>query len=122
MARPCMRAFLLVLLPMAVAFLVACASGFEGVGDDDDDQPSVDARITVDAPPGAVDARIVDAPVSTTIDAPISLPDASTGGDGGIGGCTTHAECGTGMCCFGQLMCIPGDPLPLPPPFDCVPS
>ena len=121
MARPCMRAFLLVMLPVSVAFLVACASGFEGASDDDD-QSTVDARINVDAPQSSTDARI-DAQTSTVIDAPVSLPDASTGGDGGIGGgCTTHAECGSGQCCFGGLMCIPGDPLPLPPPFDCLPQ
>lgn len=116
MARHCMRAFLLGLLPMIV---VACASGFEGNGDDD--QSSVDARPQVDAPIGSPDARIIDAPVSTTVDAPVSLPDASLP-DGGAGACTTHAECGAGMCCFGQLMCIPGSPLPLPPPLDCLPS
>jgi hypothetical protein len=113
-----MRAFLLCVLP--VSLLVSCASGFEGVGDDDD-QPSVDARLTVDAPSGTIDARIIDAPVST-IDAPVSLPDASLPSDGGAGACTTHAQCGSGMCCFGMLMCIPGDPLPLPPPFDCLPQ
>ncbi|HUQ04870.1 MAG TPA: hypothetical protein VM261_20350 [Kofleriaceae bacterium] len=119
MARPCMRTFLLGLLPMIV---IGCAAGFEGRGDDDD-QSSVDARPQVDAPIGSTDARIVDAPVSTQIDAPVSLPDAGLpGSDGGVGGCTTHAQCGSGMCCFGQLMCVPGDPLPLPPPFDCLPQ
>jgi hypothetical protein len=39
-----------------------------------------------------------------------------------VGGCTTHAQCGAGSCCFGGLMCVPGDPLPLPPPLDCFPS
>lgn len=122
MARPCMRVYLLGLLTIIAFGLMACASGFEGNGDDDD--PRVDARpSTTDAPPGSVDARVIDAPVSTMIDAPVSLPDSGLPGtDGGIGGCTTHAQCGAGMCCFGQLMCIPGDPLPLPPPFDCVPQ
>lgn len=120
MARPCMRAFLLVLLPMT--FVVAgCASGFEGNGDDE--PPRVDASATVDAPFSSSDARVIDAPVSTMVDAPIGLPDASIGLDGGTTGtCTTHAQCGAGMCCFGGLMCIPGDPLPLPPPLDCLPS
>jgi hypothetical protein len=122
MARLCMRTFLLGLAPMfAVIGLSGCAAGFEGRGDDDDQ--SVDARLTVDAPIGSTDARIIDAPVSTTVDAPVSLPDASLpGSDGGVGGCTTHAQCGAGSCCFGGLMCVPGDPLPLPPPFDCIPS
>jgi hypothetical protein len=120
MARPCMRAFLLGLLPMIAA---ACASGFEGVGDDDDDTPSIDARPNVDSS-STIDARIIDAPVSTMVDAPVSLPDGGIGlPDSGTGGtCTTHAQCGSGMCCFGGLMCIPGDPLPLPPPFDCIPQ
>jgi hypothetical protein len=122
MARPCMSKFLLVALPIFASALLACASGFEGVGDDDDQSNNVDARITVDAPQSSSpDARIIDANTSQTPDAPISLPDAGLpGSDGGIGGtCTTHAECGAGNCCFGGLMCIPGDPLPLPPPFDC---
>ena len=122
MARPCMRAFLLVLLP---SFFVACASGFEGVGDDDDQSNHVDARLTTDAPQtSSPDARIIDANTSQTPDAPVSLPDAGIpGSDGGIGGaCTSHAQCGAGSCCFGGLMCIPGDPLPLPPPFDCLPQ
>ena len=104
-----------------VVAMVACAQGQDTqVGDDDDE---VDAR--VDSPqvidgPLLIDARIIDAP--QLIDAPgltdgLPIPD-----DGTIGTCTTHAECGTGMCCFGMLMCIPGDPLPLPPPFDCLPS
>ncbi|KAB2893268.1 MAG: hypothetical protein F9K40_17320 [Kofleriaceae bacterium] len=121
MARPCMRAFLLVLLPFTAALLLSgCASGFEGNGDDD--PPRVDARATIDAPFSSVDGSLIDAPVSTMVDAPVGFPDASIGLDGGTGGaCTTHAECGSGMCCFGGLMCIAGDPLPLPPPFDCVP-
>jgi hypothetical protein len=124
-----MRAFLLVALPSIIAstLVMACASGFEGVGDDDDDDQSnnVDARLTVDAPQtSSPDARIIDANTSQLPDAPIGLPDAGfPGDDGGIGGaCTTHAECGAGSCCFGGLMCIPGDPLPLPPPFDCLPQ
>ena len=122
MARPCMRAYLLVLLPLT---LLACASGFEGVGDDDDQSNHVDARLTIDAPQtSSPDARIIDANTSQLPDAPIGLPDAGLpGSDGGIGGaCTSHAQCGTGSCCFGGLMCIPGDPLPLPPPFDCLPQ
>ena len=102
MARPCMRAFLLVLLPLTLV-VAGCASGFELFW--------------------SGDARVVDAPVSTMVDAPIGLPDASIGLDGGTtGACTTHAQCGAGMCCFGGLMCVPGDPLPLPPPLDCIPS
>lgn len=107
----------------ALATLVACAAGAEGTGGDDDpidaaridapNNPNADARI--DAPSSPIDARI-DAP-STPIDAPIGLPDGGT-----TGACTTHAECGAGNCCFGMLMCVPGDPLPLPPPFDCLPA
>lgn len=103
-----------------IVAMVACAQGQDTQVDDDDDQ--VDAR--VDAPqvidaPLPTDARIIDAP--QLIDGP-TLPDGLTLPDGPLGGCTTHAECGTGMCCFGMLMCIPGDPLPLPPPFDCLPA
>ncbi len=116
MACSCMHAFLLVLLPVVA---LGCAQGSESSGDDDDDdQPRVDARLTSDGSQ-STDARVIDARV---IDAPVSVPDAASGGDGGIGGCSTHAECGSGNCCFGMLMCIPGDPLPLPPPFDCLPS
>src|SRR5205809_6487485 len=121
MARPCMSKFLLVALPIIASALLACASGFEGVGDDDDQSNNVDARITTDAPQtSSPDARIIDANTSQLPDAPVGLPDAGIpGSDGGIGGaCTSHAQCGTGSCCFGGLMCIPGDPLPLPPPFD----
>ncbi len=119
MARHCMRTFLRFLLPMTAVFgMLGCAAGMEGLSDDDD-QPRVDARPNVDGS-STIDARI-DAS-ATTIDAPVSLPDAATGGDGGIGGCTSHAQCGAGMCCFGMIMCVPGDPLPLPPPLDCIPS
>lgn len=121
MARFCMRTFLLVALPVA---LMACAQGFEGNGDDDDDSPSVDAPIS-----SQIDARVIDGPSSnidapaSTIDAPTSSIDAPIGlPDAGTGACTTHAQCGAGSCCFGMLMCVPGDPLPLPPPFDCLPS
>lgn len=122
MARSCMRMFMIVLLPFA---LLGCAAGFEGNegGDDDDDPPRVDAP-RIDSPTSSVDAPVssIDAPTST-IDAPTSTIDAPGLPDGPIGGgCTTHAQCGAGSCCFGQLMCIPGDPLPLPPPFDCLPS
>jgi hypothetical protein len=113
-----MRAFLLVLRPMTL--VLGCASGFEGA--DDDDDPTVDARVTIDGSSSSVDARI-DAMTSTTVDAPVSFPDAGTGSDGGTtGACSTHAQCGAGSCCFGGLMCVPGDPLPLPPPVDCIPS
>lgn len=110
---------------LALAALVGCAAGAEGTGSDDDpiDARRVDGAVIdgpnnpqPDAPVSQPDARLVDAPVSQP-DAPIGLP------DGGItGACTTHAECGAGSCCFGMLMCVPGDPLPLPPPFDCLPS
>lgn len=96
--------------------LAACATGADYHVDDDDDDV-IDARadsVQVTDGPQAIDARIIDGPVG--------LPDASMLPDALPGSCTTHAQCGTGMCCFGGLMCIPGDPLPLPPPFDCLPS
>ena len=104
----------------AALALVACAQGVGGTGDDDDtvDAKRIDAPQVIDAPQ-AIDARIIDGttPIDGTqiIDAS-GLPDAMTTG------CTTHAACGAGNCCFGMIMCIPGDPLPLPPPFDCLPS
>lgn len=101
----------------------ACATGSgEGVGDDIGPMP-IDARADststpTDAPVSTPDAR-VDAPVSlpdASPDAPIGLPDATTGA------CTSNAQCGTGMCCFGMLMCVPGMATPFPPPLDCIPS
>jgi hypothetical protein len=114
-----MRVFLLVMLPLT---MIACAQGTEGLADDVDD-PRVDARVTVDAPQGSIDARIVDAPVST-VDAPVSLPDASTGTDGGglPGTCTTNADCSSmpGTCCLPVFnICVAGTPDPI---FQCLPS
>ena len=121
MARSCMFMLFAVLLP---AVVMACAAGFEGNGGDDDDPPRVDAA-RIDAPTSNIDAPAssIDAPTSQIdapqlpIDAPTMLPDGPISG-----ACTTHAQCGAGSCCFGMLMCIPGDPLPLPPPFDCLPQ
>lgn len=100
---------------LAVA-LAACAQGAEGTGDDEEvdaaridapNNPNIDARLPM------VDARPIDAP-GLPVDAPILIP------DGGGSGCTTHAQCGSGMCCNSLLMmCQAGDPLPLPPPLDC---
>lgn len=119
MARWCMCVFLMMVVPM-----FACAQGFQGNDDDsgdDDDTPRVDAPFSsVDAPVSAIDAR-VDAPISS-IDAPMAI-DAPMVSDGGTGGaCTLDADCGPGMCCFGQIMCVPGMATGLPPPFNCSPS
>jgi len=116
MARSCMRVFLLVLLPLT---FIGCAQGFEG-NSDDDVQTRVDARpnVQIDAPTSFIDAPTtpIDAPV-IVIDAPIGSVDSGTT----TGACTTHAECGAGNCCNGLLMvCQVGDPLPLPPPLDCI--
>ncbi len=108
---------------LALAVLVGCAAGAEGTGEEQIDARRVDGAVVdgpnnpnPDAQVSLPDARLIDGPVSQP-DAPIGLP------DGGItGACTTHAQCGAGMCCFGMLMCIAGDPLPLPAPFDCLPS
>lgn len=112
MARSCMRALLLVLLPLAI---VGCAQGMGGNSgdDDDDDTPRVDARINTPDAAVSIDARIVDAPM-TPIDAPVSLPDAPAGADGGGLFCNSTAECsGTpGTCCFFLVQppgfCVPG--------------
>jgi hypothetical protein len=120
-----MRMMLMVVLP--VALLAGCAQGFQGNDDDngdDDSPPRVDAPITaIDAPIGAIDGRLIDAPTSvidaptSAIDAPTSNIDAPTGG-----ACTTDTQCGAGMCCFGQLTCVPGQATGLPVPFNCLPD
>jgi hypothetical protein len=108
------------LVGLAVSSLVACAQGTMGGADDDDprvDARRVDARVVdarpVDAPGPPVDARPVDAaiPVDASFDS--GLPGGS---------CTMHSQCPMGECCFGGLMCVPGEVTPLPPPFDCLPS
>jgi hypothetical protein len=87
----------------------------------------IDAEVPMDAPIDselAIDADIPDAPIdaSLPIDGPVVIPDAST--DGGAAACANHADCGAGNCCFNAPTgtCIPGDPQPLPPPFDCQPT
>lgn len=111
-------------LVVGLATAAACATGSGGgVGDDFPDDPDarvIDSALPIDAPVSTPDARP---------DGPVSMPDAATDGPIGIpdgpvtGACTTHTECGTGMCCFGMLMCVPGMAIPgFPPPFDCIPE
>jgi hypothetical protein len=90
----------------------ACAQGSEGVGDDDDDEPGPDANeVQIDAPPGQIDARPIDA--SLPIDAPFPIDAAPPIDAPPTGACTTTADCAAiPLTCCNTLsppaMCVPG--------------
>ena len=90
----------------------------ESMGDDDPvDARRVDARLSDARPidgPMATDARPVDA---RPPDGSILPPDG-----GMMGMCTQDTQCPATDCCFGGLMCVPGQRTGLPPPLNCLPN
>ena len=106
-----------VLAAFAVAALVACAQGTSQGDDDPVDARRVDARLS--------DARPIDGPMATDA-RPIDArpPDGSIlPPDGGMMGmCTQDTQCPATDCCFGGLMCVPGQRTGLPPPLNCLPN
>ncbi|HUQ01239.1 MAG TPA: hypothetical protein VM261_02035 [Kofleriaceae bacterium] len=108
------------------ASVSGCASGFERNGDDDGNDPRIDAPFggNGDGGGGFVDARLVDAP-GTVTDAPLQT-DAPAGGgvecpmtqeyddrafieiltNPNFVECTSGADCSSSQCCYGAIVCV----------------
>ncbi len=108
MVRSCKSAWFIACV--ASVGLLGCAMGTGGVSDDDDDDPRIDARIgqVIDASVGVVPDAAVAIDAGISVDAPVSTPDAASGG-GAIGAtCTTTPQCDTagGLCCSVLGVCF----------------
>lgn len=105
---------LFAILGIVVFVSMACAEG-EEAGPAGPDA----AANAADAPPGGFPDANMSLPDARIMADARQFPDAAPLPDaGGMGVCTTDADCGAGGCCLGGLNIC--NPLPVPPP-PCTP-